>query len=133
MRTIAPSVTLYVDATGVGQPVVDEMSRRGLRPIAVYFTHGDKRTEEGWIAVKLGKEWLVSRLQTLLQGRCIHLPNAQDTENLARELLDYEIRVSEDANDRYGAFKVVTHDDLVTALGLAVERVPWRPQIARAY
>ena len=130
MRTIAPSVTLYADATGVGQPVVDEMSRRGLRPIAVYFTHGDKRTEEGWTTVKLGKAWLVSRLQTLLQGRRIHLPNTQQTHILARELLDYEIRVSEDANDRYGAFKVGTHDDLVTALGLAVQKVPWRPLMA---
>lgn len=30
-------------------------------------------------------------------------------------------RVSENANDTYGAFKVGTHDDLVTALGLAVQ------------
>jgi hypothetical protein len=29
--------------------------------------------------------------------------------------------VSEGANDRYGAFKVSAHDDLVTALGLAVQ------------
>src|SRR5215218_180663 len=61
--------TVYVDATGVGQPVVDELGSRGLSPIAVYFTHGDKRTEEGYGAVRLGKAWLVSRLQTLLQGR----------------------------------------------------------------
>jgi hypothetical protein len=39
--------------------------------------------------------------------------------------------VSEDANDRYGAFKVGSHDDLVTALGLAVQepvrecRITW--------
>jgi hypothetical protein len=123
--------TVYVDATGVGQPVVDEMAARGLWVVAVYFTHGDRRTEEGHGTVRLGKAWLVSRLQTLLQGRRIHLPNTQETHNLARELLDYEIRVSEDANDRYGAFKVGTHDDLVTALGLAVQKVPWQPLIAR--
>jgi hypothetical protein len=132
VRIVTPSVTIYIDATGVGQPVVDEISSRGLSPIAVYFTHGDKRTEEGWSGVKLGKAWLVSRLQTLLQGGRIHLPNTQETQRLAQELLDYEIRVSEDANDRYGAFKVGTHDDLVTALGLAVQQVPWRPLIARA-
>jgi hypothetical protein len=132
VRTVAPSVTTYVDATGVGQPVVDEMRSRDLSPMAVYFTHGDKRTEEGRSGVKLGKVWLVSRLQTLLQGGRIHLPNTQETHDLARELLEYEIRVSQDANDRYGAFKVGTHDDLVTALGLAVQRVPWQPLIARA-
>lgn len=41
-----------------------------------------------------------------------------------QELLDYEIRVDENANDRYGAFRVGTHDDLVTALGLAVNSEP---------
>ncbi len=44
---------------------------------------------------------------------------------LTSELRDYEIQVSEDANERYGAFKVGTHDDLVTALGLAVQTDPW--------
>lgn len=131
VRTVTSSVTIYVDATGVGQLVVDEMSSCGLNPIAVYFTYGDKRTEEGWSGVKLGKAWLVSRLQTLLQGGRIHLPNTQETQSLARELLEYEIRVSEDANDRYGAFKVSTHNDLVTALGLAVQTAPWQPLIAR--
>jgi hypothetical protein len=38
---------------------------------------------------------------------------------MQRELQDYEIRVDQDANEKYGAFKVGTHDDLVTALGLA--------------
>jgi len=132
VRTLAPSVTTYVDATGVGQPVADEIAGRGLSVTACYFTHGDKRTEEGWSTVKLGKAWLVSRMQTLLQGGRIHLPKTQETQRLAQELLDYEIRISEDANDRYGAFKVGTHDDLVTALGLAVQRVPWQPLIARA-
>ncbi len=70
--------------------------------------------------MRLGKAWLVSRMQALLQGGLLHLPNTSEAEQLGRELLDYEIRVSEDANDRYGAFSVGTHDDLVTALGLAV-------------
>lgn len=39
--------------------------------------------------------------------------------------MDYEIRVDENANDKYGAFKVGTHDDLVTSLGLAVQ---WSPE-----
>lgn len=40
---------------------------------------------------------------------------------LAEELLEYEVKVAEDANDRYGAFKVGSQDDLVTALGLALQ------------
>jgi len=114
---------LYVDATGVGQPVVDLLTVRGVRTRAVYFTHGDRRVTQDDGSVSLGKAWLVSRLQALLQTGRILLPHTDEARALARELQDYEIRVSEQANDTYGAFKVGTHDDLVTALGLAVQEV----------
>lgn len=116
---------LYVDATGVGTPVVDALRGPGVRAklVAVYFTHGDRRLEDG-SQISLGKGWLVSRLQVLLQSELVHLPRTREAEVLTSELRDYEIRVSEDANERYGAFKVGTHDDLVTALGLAVQTDP---------
>jgi hypothetical protein len=73
--------------------------------------------------VKLGKAWLVSRMQALLQSGLLHLPRTAEAEVLGKELLDYEIRVTEDANDRYGAFRVGAHEDkdLVTTLGLATQ------------
>lgn len=114
---------LYVDATGVGQPLVDALAEAGVRAhatiIAVYFTHGDRLTENPG-EMSLGKGYLVGRLQALLEHDRLHLPNTPDAKKLAQELKDYEIRVDEQANDRYGAFKVGTHDDLVTAVGLAV-------------
>lgn len=45
---------------------------------------------------------------------------------MARELMEYDIRIEADANTRYGAFTVGTQDDLVTALGLAVSQKPRR-------
>ena len=121
-----------VDATGVGQPVVDLLRERVHRAqvVAVYFTHGDQRSEaleRGYPRVTLGKALLVSRLQALLQTGRLHLPRTREAEVLSGELLNYEIRVNEDANDRYGAFRVGTHDDLVTALGLAVQTDPIDP------
>lgn len=112
---------IFVDATGVGQPVVDLLKVNGLRIRPVYFTHGDRRNEEEDGTIKLGKAWLVSRLQALLQTGRIHLPDTAESRALAKELQEYEIRVDERANDTYGAFRVGTHDDLVTALGLAVQ------------
>ena len=141
-------VEVFVDATGVGQPVVDLLNGPGglsgpgmsetsgmsgasgllrVRVTPVYFTHGDRRQEEreaaagGVTRVTLGKAWLVSLLQVLLQTGRVHLPGTAEARALARELEGYEIRVSENANDTYGAFKVGVHDDLVTALGLAVQ------------
>jgi hypothetical protein len=124
---------LYVDATGVGTPVVDALREAGIvaRLIPVYFNHGDRRTPVEGGEIRLGKAFLVSRMQALLQSELLHLPRTSEAEVLAEELLDYEIRVSEDANDKYGAFRVGTHDDLVTALGLAVQKDP-APSIAIA-
>jgi len=115
-----------VDATGVGLPVVDLLRERlhGGRVVAAYFTYGDRRTEtveDGQVRVSLGKAFLVSRLQALLQCGRLHLPRTGEAQALTEELLNYEIRVDENAHEKYGAFKVGTHDDLVTALGLAVQ------------
>ena len=121
------SPALYVDATGVGTPIVD-LLRTGAPAVqsvvAVYFTQGEGRNEvreNGYKRLSLGKAWIVSRLQALLQTARIHLPNTFEARTLAQELLNFEIRVDENANDKYGAFRVGTHDDLVTALGLAVQ------------
>ena len=123
------SPTVYVDATGVGLPVVDLLRERlrGGQVVAVYFTYGDRRTEtveDGQVRVSLGKAFLVSRLQALLQCGRLHLPMTGEAQALTDELLNYEIRVDENATEKYGAFKVGTHDDLVTALGLAVQMNP---------
>jgi hypothetical protein len=122
--TSGDAPTLYVDATGVGTPIVDVLRAAGVGNLAqlkaVFFNHGDRRKVERG-EVKLGKAWLVSRMQALLQSGVLHLPRTDEAEALGKELLDYEIRVTEDANDRYGAFRVGAHDDLVTALGLATQ------------
>lgn len=118
---------LYVDATGVGKPIVDLLEEKGGKAIACYFNHGDRRVEKSWDEVVIGKAFLVSRLQALLQTGRLHLrKTAEAADVLFDELLSYEIPIDENANDRYGAFRVGTHDDLVTALGLAVQldRIP---------
>lgn len=116
---------VYVDATGFGGELVAQVKKHGdysrVRP--VYFSHGDRRSEQG-DEVRLGKAWVVCKLQMLLQGGYLHLPRSEEAETLAEELMEYEVEVAPDANDRYGAFKVGTQDELVTALGLAVQRRP---------
>ncbi len=114
----------YVDATGVGQPVVDVLKAAGVRVTPVYFTYGDRRKENEDRSIALGKAWLVSRVKALMQTDRIHLAHSPEMDAMQKELMDYEIRVDEQANDRYGAFRVGSHDDLVTALGLAVQERP---------
>lgn len=127
--------TVYVDATGLGKPVIDALAVAGVPLVSVYFTYGDKRLTQGEESMSLGKAWLVSRLQVLLQAGHVLLPKTAEAAALATDLRNYEITMTPDANERDGAFSVGTHDDLVTALGLAVQPQPGRmafldPEIA---
>src|SRR5579859_2910013 len=54
-------LTVFVDATGVGQPVVDALEQAGVPVTAVYFTYGDRRTRGADGSLSLGKALLVSR------------------------------------------------------------------------
>lgn len=119
--TFGVDFTVFVDATGVGQPVVDILEESGVSVTPCYFTHGDRRSVENG-RVSIGKAWMVSRLKALFQTQRILLPDGHpEAIPLRNELLDYEIRVDDNANDRYGAFKTGAHDDLVTAVGLATQ------------
>lgn len=113
----------WLDATGVGQPVVDLLNAAEIYVTAVYLTGSDRALKDGE-TLRLGKPLMVSRLQVLLQTGRIHLPKTQEAGALVDELLNYEIRVTEDGADSYGAFKTGSHDDLATALGLACWEEP---------
>lgn len=121
-----PSV--FVNATGIGAPVVEMLQKeaREARPLwAVHLNHGDRCAEE-WSErrVTLGQAYMVSRLQVLLQSHQLHLPNSSEARVVVQELLAYEMRVLANANSLPGAFRIGTHDDLVTAMGLAVHKEP---------
>lgn len=68
--------------------------------------------EDATEAVTLGKAWLVAKLQALLLMARLHLPDNPEARLLAKELEEYEITVAEDTNERYGAFKVGSQDEL---------------------
>lgn len=111
-------VVLIVDATGVGLAVGDLLRERGLHPKLAMFTGSDSLTEHPGDVVSIGKGWMVSRLQVLLQSRRLHLPATGEAVALMKELQDYEINVSDRGHASFNA-KSGKHDDLVIALGLS--------------
>ena len=126
LRAMGMYAQFWVDATGVGQPVVDLLAAEGIDLTPVYLTGSDQATKGERGELRLGKAVLVSRLQVLLQSERVHLPATAEAGILAQELLNYEIRVNENAAAQFGAFKVGSHDDLATALGLACwEEAGW--------
>ena len=127
-----PKITLVVDATGVGTPACDiirgELAREGLTITLTeaIFTFGRSlKGRAGMPSLVVGKEYLVSRLQSLAQTDRVYLPpDHAEAAAMMRELQDYEIRTDPDGDAKFGAFKTGRHDDLVTALGLAVVSDP---------
>lgn len=117
---------IFVDVTGVGDPVIDLLRQRGVKEVGgiepCRFVGGD-RIEYGGGSYNIGKEAFVSRLQVLMEGNKIHLPSTGEAEALANELLTFDIDIdSTTGKATYGAIRPGTHDDLVVALGLACLR-----------
>jgi hypothetical protein len=126
-------VRVLIDVTGVGRPVYDdlrlEIKRREatrhiqLKPIT--FSHGEKYNKTTGV---MAKAYLVSRLQSLLQGEFVDGPDTQEMKATVEELRVYEIKVSDDGKDTYGA-TIGKHDDLATALGLACLEDPYSERV----
>jgi len=120
-----PSITLRVDGTGVGVAAVDivrdALHGTGARLVTATFTHGESFNRKNSRQWTVGKGFLVKRLQALFQTQRIKLPaDHPEAQAMTRELVDYEVKVDPDGDAKFGAFKVGAHDDLASALGLAV-------------
>lgn len=122
-------VRVLIDVTGVGRPVYEDLKKEiGLRKEArhvqiqpISFVHGERYNRA---LGTLGKAYLVSRLQSLLQGRRVHAPDTPEMKATLDELRVYEIKVSNEGKDTYGA-SIGKHDDLATALGLSCLEDPY--------
>lgn len=112
-------IETWIDATGVGLPIVDLVREQGVNARAAIFTGSDKLTEHPDDVVSIGKAFMIGRLQVLLQADRLHLPINAEAAALVTELADYQIEVSERAHVSFNA-PSGKHDDLVIALGLSV-------------
>jgi phage FluMu gp28-like protein len=121
MSRLPGSPELAVDATGVGRPVVDLLTARGLRLYAITITGGDTATHDGmnW---RIPKRDLVGAVAVALQtGRLKIASGLPDASTLTRELLNFKVTIDpKTAHDSYSSWRESDHDDLVLAVALAV-------------
>jgi hypothetical protein len=119
-----PRVWLKIDATAVGAPVAEDLrialAGRDVMQTDVWFTAGTGQEFRPVPMRRLSvpKMTMVANLQVALEKRKLKMPNTTIARETARELADFEIRQvgdRETADARTGS-----HDDLVTALGLAI-------------
>jgi Terminase RNaseH-like domain len=114
---------LVVDATGVGRPVVDLLReafgtlRRRVHPVSI--TGGGKVSASAY-GLCVPKRDLVLTLKVLLEsGRLEFAGKWPETADLIRETLAFQVKITNAANDTYGAWREGTHDDLVLSVALA--------------
>lgn len=109
---------LVVDYTGVGRPVVDMLRDAGLAPVPVSITAGlTVNYLNGEYTVP--KRDLVFGLVSMLQSGYLQIAKSlPDAAVLVKELMSYQIKVTEKANESYNA-REGAHDDLVLAVALA--------------
>jgi hypothetical protein len=111
--------TLVVDATGVGAAVLDLLRDRGLGPVPVWITAGERAegVGDGW---RVPKRDLVAVVQVLLQtGRLKLAAGLPEVVTLAGELRAFSVKFTPGGRDVYGVWREGQHDDLVLALALA--------------
>ncbi|HEX9503846.1 MAG TPA: hypothetical protein VF974_06040 [Patescibacteria group bacterium] len=143
-------VRVLIDVTGVGRPVYDNLKRKifirlnnaevthmsvgiqfkmssnhmlQLKPIS--FVHGEIYNRGKGT---LGKAFLVSHLQSILQEKRFHAPDIPEVKAMCDELLVYEIKITDNGKDTYGA-KIGKHDDLATAAALACLEDPYSDKV----
>ncbi len=123
--------TLAIDATGVGAPVVDlfkrEKIKAELKPIQIV---GGANVSSEFGMTRVPKRDLVSVVQVVLQNRTLKIASQlPEAEILSRELQNFTVKITDSANDVYGAWREGTHDDLVLAVALGLwcaSRPPFR-------
>jgi hypothetical protein len=116
---------VVADQTGVGRAVVDmlEEAMRGrfvgqFCPVTITSGHEVTLSEAGEFRVP--KKELVGVLQVLLQTRRLRISQAlPEAAVLVKELETFQVKITEAANEVYGAWRAGQHDDLVLAVGLA--------------
>lgn len=113
---------LAIDATGVGAPVVDLFKREHINAelVPIQIVGGANVSQENGM-FRVPKRDLVSVVQVGLQNRTLKIAESLNlAETLSRELQNFTVKITDAANDVYGAWREGTHDDLVLAVALAV-------------
>jgi hypothetical protein len=131
---------LVVDATGVGEPVAEQVLvklREDRIPCfvrLVTITAGNAVTLASDGRWHVSKKQLASCLQVLLGQRRLQVaPDLAEAKTLARELGTFQVKITAAGNESFEAWRERDHDDLVLAVALAAwaaesldpESSPW--------
>lgn len=114
------SLTLLLDATGVGEGIADLLQRylpAEVKLQKAWFTSSE-RMERVRGEFRVGKPWMISRLTSLIETGRVRFGDVPQRLDLVEELQAFEYRITASGNFTADA-RSGAHDDLITCLGLA--------------
>ncbi len=113
-------VTLVVDVTGVGRPVLDMLKAARLSVMAVTITGGAEASHEG-LEYHIPKRDLVAAAQVLMQQRKLRVAQGVEAaQEFVKELENFKYKISlTTGHDSYEAWRESIHDDLVLCICMA--------------
>jgi len=121
----AESVWVLIDASGVGEPVIDGVRKEaGVLDghlMGVGITGGTGHNFHlGAAEATVSKQYLVSQLKALtgFNPPLLQLPRSDEAKALAAELEDFEMQITDSAHPQWGAAQG-RHDDMIMALALS--------------
>ena len=100
---------VYIDSTGLGSPIADDLRRFGINLIDYKFTNASK-------------ELLIEALIVAIEQGLLGIPDVSKTQFLIDELKDFTYEILPSGKIRYSAPEG-HHDDGVISLGLAVKGI----------
>lgn len=107
--TFKPTI-MTIDSTGIGNPIVDDLSKSGLNLEPYTFTEKSRMD-------------LLMNLKLLIESKKIKIPN---DPTLIAELKSFEYQIGDKGKIRAGCPENL-HDDCVMSLALAVWGIPSEP------
>jgi hypothetical protein len=111
-------ITLVVDATGLGGPVLEQFRKNLSSVMGVTITAGAKLSRKG-NDLNLPKIILISTLLSVIENQSLYFAEGiHDLETLTQELMAFQGHFGESGRIRYEGRRA--HDDMVIALALAV-------------
>lgn len=122
LKTLASSIYLVVDATGVGSPVVDLFEEAGLEPWSLTYTSGHTVSKGSKPrSFNVPKRDLVSAAKVALQTQRLRISSQLELAPILRtEFKNFKVKISLKGSDTYEAWRSGDHDDLVLAVAQAL-------------
>lgn len=113
------TVTLCIDSTGVGAPIVDMFKAAGLNPVAI-TVHGGQNVNYDKGVWRVPKRDLVSSAKRLLGEKTLKIAKGMPfADTLINELQSFSVKINiATGHDTYEAWRENEHDDLVFAVSL---------------